>query len=102
MGNGLLEPRQDFGGGGYCFGGFEAVHLVGEPHLDSTIPQPAYANVDFAVVDLLKLNREIRHDLTDSVQLLSRRALSSAARRVETPALHSRATSTGSGKSDSR
>ena len=59
MRNGLLQPGQDSRGVAERFFRQEAVDFVAQAHLDAAVPQPADAEVDFAVVDLLQFNGEI-------------------------------------------
>jgi hypothetical protein len=40
-----------------------AVHIVPKPDLDAAVPEPANSYVDFAVVNPLKLDGEIRRDV---------------------------------------
>ena len=46
-----------------------AVHVVPKPDLDAAVPEPANSYVDFAVVDLLKLDGEIGRGIIDGHSL---------------------------------
>jgi hypothetical protein len=59
MSNRLLQPGNNLGNHPNGLFRQVAVHVVPKPDLDAAVPEPANSYVDFAVVDLLKLDGEI-------------------------------------------
>jgi hypothetical protein len=59
--NRFLEPREDLTYGPYRFLGQVAVHFVAQASVDAAIPEPADSYIDFAVVDLLEFDCQVRH-----------------------------------------
>ena|SRR5580658_9891294 len=55
----LLQPWGDVGRGWHDFLGIVAGDVVTQPHFDAAVPKPGDPYVDFAVVDLLKLCRQV-------------------------------------------
>ena len=92
MRDGFLEPRTDLGDGAHRFFGQISVHLVTQPQIDTAIPQPANPDINFAVVNLLKLNCEISsvvHNqlLSEITELNGKQLHASSWRRVELAAV---------------
>ena len=61
MRNGLLEPWNYLVHRPHGVFGEISVDIIAKAQVDSPIPEPANSYVDFAVVNLLKFNREIVH-----------------------------------------
>src|SRR5579884_2646083 len=51
----FLQPREDFVNRFDIRLGLETVHSVSEANVDAAVPKPADFDVDFAVINLLKL-----------------------------------------------
>ena len=66
----FLYPRDDFIDGWYVTLGQVAVHLVAQPYIDTAVPKPANLHVDLAVVDILKLDGQVRNVSHDPYYLL--------------------------------
>jgi hypothetical protein len=60
MRDSFLYPRDDFIDGSHVILGQVAVHLVAQPYIDTAVPKPANLHVDFAVVDLLQFDGQVR------------------------------------------
>src|SRR5580692_6896565 len=58
----LLKPGNDVRRGGDVFFCEVAVHLVPKANIDSAVPQPTDAHIDFALIDPLQL--VLKHDFT--------------------------------------
>ena len=65
MRNRLLQPGNNLGNRPNGLFRQVAVHVVPKSDLDPAVPEPANSYVDFAVVDLLKLDGEIRRGIID-------------------------------------
>src|SRR6266568_5396185 len=75
MRNRLLEPGKDFAHGPNILFCQIAVHVVAQTHVDSAVPQPANPDVDFAVIDFLKLGRKARVSIMALSQIKKLRCL---------------------------
>jgi hypothetical protein len=56
-----LEPRNDFVHGTYGLLGLKAVHFIAESYIDSGVPNPSDPHVDFTIVNLLKLDSQVKN-----------------------------------------
>jgi hypothetical protein len=59
MGDGFLKPRDNLGYRFYALFCQVAVHFVAQPDINAAVPKPSDLDVNFDVIDLLKLNSQI-------------------------------------------
>jgi len=66
--DGLLQPGPDPGGVGERFFRKKTVHFIAQADGYADVPEPANADVDFAIVDSLEFGREIATAVSDRLQ----------------------------------